>query len=320
MRFKLLYLILITFVMVINSQPLKVSSGKIQRHEAFKSNFIPSRNIDVWLPEGYNEKKRYPVLYMHDGQMLYDAGTTWNQQEWGVDETASRLIASGEVPPFIVVGIWNSGPGRHSEYFPQRPYEEMNLRDKDPLLRRVRNLQKAFFTAPITSDRYLKFIVTELKPFIDKTYRTKKDAPNTFIAGSSMGGLISMYALCEYPKVFGGAACLSTHWPGVNEHENNPIPESFYQYLAKYLPDPVKAKNKIYFDYGTATLDSIYEPYQLKVDSVMRARNYTEKNWITKKFEGKDHSENAWSERLDIPLKFLMKKEPQKKLQLPFIK
>ena len=83
------------------------------------------------------------------------------------------------------------------------------------------------FPVPVQSDAYLKFLVTELKPFIDSTFSVATDRSNTFIAGSSMGGLISMYAVCEYPAVFGGAACLSTHWPGIFTAENNPIPEAF---------------------------------------------------------------------------------------------
>ena len=156
------------------------------------------------------------------------------------------------------------------------------------------------------SDLYLKFLVTELKPFIDKTFATKKDRENTFIAGSSMGGLISMYAICEYPKVFGGAACMSTHWPGIFSVENNPIPDAFINYLKSNLPNP--KNHKIYFDYGDQTLDALYKPYQEKVDIVMKAKGFTDKNWSTQFFPGKDHSENSWHERLAIPLVFLLGK------------
>ena len=128
---------------------------------------------------------------------------------------------------------------------------------------------------------------------------------NTFIAGSSMGGLISMYGLCEYPNVFGGAACLSTHWPGTFSSENNPIPEAFKNYLQSKLKK-IK-KNKIYFDYGNQTLDAMYPPLQQKVDEMMKANGLTENNWITKYFPGKDHSEKSWAERLHFPLEFLLK-------------
>ena len=152
---------------------------------------------------------------------------------------------------------------------------------------------------------YLKFLVPELKPFIDKTFSTKRNAKNTFSAGSSMGGLISIYAICEYPKVFGGAACLSTHWPGIFSTENNPIPDSFVGYLKQNLPNP--KTHKIYFDYGDQTLDALYKPLQQKVDLVMIEKGFTSKNWMTRFFPGENHSEKSWKERLDIPLEFLLK-------------
>jgi predicted alpha/beta superfamily hydrolase len=159
----------------------------------------------------------------------------------------------------------------------------------------------------VQSDNYLKFLVKELKPFIDKKYATNETSAATFIAGSSMGGLISVYALCEYPKVFGGAACLSTHWTGIFKADN-PFPKAMQVYLKMYLPE---AKNhKIYFDYGTETLDAMYEPFQLQVDSIMMSKTYSIKNndWKTQKFEGENHSELAWSKRVKIPLEFLLRK------------
>lgn len=115
-----------------------------------------------------------------------------------------------------------------------------------------------------------------------------------------MGGLISCYAISEYPEVFGGAACLSTHWPAING--------VFLNYVKTNLPDP--QNHKIYFDYGTQTLDSLYEPYQLIVDSLMIKRGYNKNvNWLTRKFEGAKHDENSWKSRLHIPLEFLLGKE-----------
>ncbi|WP_293871513.1 alpha/beta hydrolase-fold protein [Flavobacterium sp.] len=151
---------------------------------------------------------------------------------------------------------------------------------------------------------YLKFLTSELKPFIDKAFSTKNDVANTFIAGSSMGGLISMYAICEYPLVFGGAACISTHWPGTFSSDKNPIPNAFIKYLKKNLPNP--KTHKIYFDYGDKTLDSLYPTLQKGVDKIMKEKGFTNKNWITKFFPGKDHSEASWHERFHIPLEFLL--------------
>ena len=121
-----------------------------------------------------------------------------------------------------------------------------------------------------------------------------------------MGGLISMYAICEFPNVFGGAACLSTHWPGTFTVINNPIPNAFAKYMKTNLPNP--KKNKLYFDYGDQTLDALYPPLQQRIDSVMQLRGYDARNWETKFFAGDDHSERAWAKRLHIPLLFLLKK------------
>ncbi len=292
--------------MVSTAQEIKVSSGRIERFLNFKSDYVDARNIDVWLPNGYTDKEKYAVLYMHDGQMLYDAETSWNKQVWEVDEVAGKLIAENKTRKFIVVGIWNNGLKRHQEYFPEKAYKNISEADKEYISNYLIQRAKIEVVFNPISDDYLKFIVTELKPFIDKTFATKANAANTFIAGSSMGGLISMYAICEYPDVFGGAACLSTHWSGIYQIENNPVPQAFYNYLKSNLPNP--KNHKIYFDYGDKTLDALYPTLQKQVDIIMRKKGFTSKNWITKFFPGKDHSESAWRERLDIPLEFLLRK------------
>ncbi|MEK7724583.1 MAG: hypothetical protein AAB336_09570, partial [Acidobacteriota bacterium] len=125
-----------------------------------------------------------------------------------------------------------------------------------------------------------------------------------------MGGLISIYAICEYPNIFGGAAGISTHLPMVAADIGNEkieiIAGSFRQYLEKHLP---KANSrKIYFDYGDQTLDAYYPPLQKRVDELMKAKSWTEKTWITKFFAGENHSEKAWAKRLSVPLEFLLKK------------
>ena len=288
------------------AQEVKVISGKVIRFPNFKSRFVDARNVDVWLPDGYAEDQQYAVLYMHDGQMLFDPETTWNKQSWGVDVTAGKLIKDNKIPAFIVVGISNNTEKRHAEYFPQKPYKSLTKTQRDTI---TKQLQKAGRTSadfkPI-SDLYLKFLVKELKPFIDKTFSTKKNAANTFIAGSSMGGLISLYAICEFPKVFGGAACISTHWPGTFAVKNNPIPAAFFDYMKKHLPNP--KNHTIYFDHGDQTLDALYPSLQKKADLVMIEKSFTTKNWMTKSFPGKDHSEASWRERLHVPLEFLMKR------------
>lgn len=285
----------------------QVSSGRIERVENFQSSYITARNIDIWLPDGYSPTKKYAVLYMHDGQMLYDASTTWNKTAWEVDDVLSRLQKNGRIKDLIVVGIWNGDKSRHPDYFPQKPFEKLSKANKKRIYAAARANGIAVFNGyQIQSDRYLKFLVNEVKPYIDSQYSVLTDAPNTFIAGSSMGGLISLYALCEYPTVFGGAACLSTHWPGIFSMEANPIPDAFFAYMNKHLP---KANtHKLYFDYGDQTLDALYPPLQQKADAILKAKGYTEAYWITRFYPGADHSEKSWQARLHIPFEFLFGK------------
>lgn len=291
----------------VTAQLPAVVAGKIVRVENFESKYVTARNIDIWLPEGYNGKKKYAVLYMHDGQMLYDSAGSWNKQSWDVDDVITRLTREKKIFDVIVVGVWNGGPSRHPDYFPQKPFESLPQSQRDGIYQAARtNGVSVFGDGKIQSDNYLKFLVTELKPYIDNAYATRKNRKNTFVAGSSMGGLISMYALCEYPDTFGGAACLSTHWPGIFSMENNPIPDAFVAYLQQHLPDP--KTHKLYFDYGTETLDALYPPLQQKVDAVMKSKGWTSKNWMTREFKGEDHSERAWRKRLEIPLVFLLAK------------
>ncbi len=282
---------------IVSAQSLpKVTSGTLERIESFQSRHVDPRHIDIWLPDGYGPGKRYKVLYMHDGQMLFDAATTWNKQSWGVDVTMGRLINENRIPDTIVVGIWNNNALRHAEYFPEKflPFLAEPVRTQF-----IREALKGRARA----DAYLRFLVEELKPVIDAKYLTRTEAASTFIMGSSMGGLISIYAMNEYPEVFGGAAGLSTHWPGAGK-PNAALPLAAYNYLRDHLAPP--ENHRLYMDYGTIELDALYGVYQAFVDEIVRDRGYTEANWLSRRFDGQGHNENAWAGRLDIPLVFLM--------------
>jgi enterochelin esterase-like enzyme len=280
------------------------ASGTIQRAENFPSKYVAARNIDIWLPANYNPNKKYAVLYMHDGQNLYDSNTTWNYQSWDVDDVLDKLMQAQTIQDVLVVGIWNGQQSRHAEYFPQKPFESLLPAEKDSITAELQIAARTKEGFTPTSDNYLQFLVEELKPYIDSTYSTYTDRAHTFIAGSSMGGLISLYAICEYPKVFGGAACFSTHWPGTFRVDNNPVPEAFVRYMRDHLPDP--SSHRLYFDYGDQGLDALYPPLQTKADAVMKAKGFSEKNWITRYFPGENHSERAWNKRLHIPMLFLL--------------
>ena len=152
-----------------------------------------------------------------------------------VDEVASQLMHENKVNDFIVVAIWNIPNLRHMDLYP-KTLRIAFKRVKRENSNRSQKSQFPFDDSKINSDNYLKFIVEELKPYIDKKVFGFTTANQTAIMGSSMGGLISMYALCEYPNVFGKAACLSTHWIGFREFENNPIPESFSRIWKRNYP------------------------------------------------------------------------------------
>jgi len=277
-------------------------NGELIKIESFPSVYVASRTILVWLPSDYDSTKKYAVVYMHDGQMLFDSTITWTQKEWKVDETMTRLLKNHDIRDAIVVGIPNSGINRWAEYVPQ-----VILDNLPPESREI--VESRWLNHNPSSDHYLKFITTELKPFIDHHYSTLSDVSNTFIMGSSMGGIISLYAICEYPDVFGGAGCLSTHWPlnipgGDDTGIDFDVPSLFRHYLSTHLPSP--SNHKIYFDYGSTTLDAVYKPYQTLVDSLMIQKGYTSKNWMTREFPGEEHSEVAWAKRLHVPLEFLL--------------
>ncbi|WP_115461111.1 alpha/beta hydrolase [Winogradskyella aurantiaca] len=280
----------------------QLASGTLQRL-MIPSDFIEDRPVDVWLPADYSDENSYAVLYMHDGQMLFDSTTTWNKQEWKVDEWASQLMDEGETKDFIVVGIHNISEIRWFDLFPQKAWDYLDPKVADSIVAKT----KADSTyRDLKGDNYLIFLTKELKPIIDEEYSVRTDKENTFVAGSSMGGLMSMYAISEYPEVFQGAACISTHWVGAMPQENNPFPDAIFQYMAENFP---KAGNNLaYFDYGNETLDQYYPQYAPRVDAILTEKGYTEKDSQNLFFEGTNHSENAWNQRLDKPFIFLLGK------------
>jgi enterochelin esterase-like enzyme len=288
----------------LQAQIPRSSSGRIERIDSFQSQYVTPRNVDVWLPEGYDPAKKYAVLYMHDGQMLFDSTITWNKQCWQVDETISKLIAARKIEPYIVVGIWNGGITRHPDYFPQKPFDGLTQTEKDQITRELQEKGRTQAIFQPQSDNYLRFLVAELKPFIDKRYSTYTDAAHTAIAGSSMGGLISLYAICEYPSVFGKAAGLSTHWPGTFSVDGNPFISAMRRYLQENLPDP--KTHRIYLDGGDQELDALYPPLLKAVEIILRQKGYTDSTGRSRVITGTGHSERAWSARLGNVVLYLL--------------
>lgn len=261
---------------------------------------VPARGITppkvvVWLPPGYDAtKRRYDVVYMHDGQNLFDPKRSNFNKVWAADKSALRLIGAGKVDPFIIVGIDHPGPDRGRQYFPA------------PMLDLVSNDVRAELTksgnGPILADAYLEFLTAELKPIIDQRFRTKPDRRHTAIAGSSMGGLISLYAISAYPQIFGVAGCVSTHWPlgnpGWDDAQRGSIFEAWRHFVAQILGKP--KGRKIWFDHGTATLDAFYQTYQDVVDRALIDNGWKKgRDFQSTAYPGAAHEENAWAARLD---------------------
>lgn len=274
------------------------TNNNIIEIKGFKSNYVAPRNLSIWLPPGYDEEKTagYPVLYMHDGQNLFDSLYSYGGKDWGVDEWIPKLVSENKIPPVIVVGIWNTHY-RFREYNPSKPFNTL----PDSLKQLITNE----YGGPALGDEYLKFIVTELKPYIDSVYNTQPERDNTIIMGSSMGGLISAYALVEYPDIFSKAGCLSTHWPVLLQFNDSSISYSNVQHIAAHLPKDDRFK--IYFDRGTETLDAWYGDAQQMMDNYLIQQGVQkDKQWKSMVFNGDAHNELYWNQRLDIPLVFLL--------------
>jgi len=283
----------------------QVSAGTIVDLGVVQSRYADPRRVVVWLPSGYEPHgPKYAVLYMHDGQNLFDTKTAGFGMEWQIDETLDRLILEKKVRPTIVVGIWST-PKRLQEYVPSKAF--------NGLPPEYRQKVRALYGGDPLSDGYLKFLVRELRPMIDQRFNVKTDAADTAIMGSSMGSLISLYAIDEYPKVFGAAAMMSTHWPlfmtpdgkSVGNEEYEVVSSAFERYVTPALPDP--RTHRLYFDHGSETLDAVYARYQDRVDAVVARRGYHKwLDWMSLSFPGEKHNEISWASRVAVPLQFLL--------------
>ena len=284
-----------------------VFAGRVVHYESVASRRVDPRKVSVWLPPGYDAGVgRYNVLYMHDGQNLFDPATA-PFGEWGVDEILSGMIARGEVPPTIVVGVWNTRK-RYSEYAPTDLFETVRQPTRGGLAAETH--------FPLQGDDYLSFLCDELKPLVDRTYRTRPQRRFTSTMGSSMGGLISFYAGMKRPEVFGQVGCVSIHWPlGVGDSGGVPadvwkadLLQALTDYLRRNLPRAgARNATRWYFDGGTVGLDAAYAPYQAHVDAIYAAKGYVQgRDILSRSYPGATHNEAAWRARLPIPLKFLL--------------
>ena len=262
-------------------------TGDVRLHKSFHSAILKNdRDIIVYLPPGYDAdtKKRHPVFYMGDGQNIFDGATSFIPgQEWRVDEVAQSLIQAGKIEPLIVVGIYNAGAERVNEYTAAQDQK---------------------YKAGGKADLYGRFLVEEVKPFIDRTYRTKTAAKNTGLGGSSLGGLISLYLGLKYPVVFTRIAVVS---PSVWWADNQ---------IVHYTEDQTrKPPLRIWLDIGTKEGRDAKEA-QATVDGArLLEKALVKKGWQVGRdlkyfeVEGAEHNEKAWAARIDQILEFLFPKK-----------
>lgn len=255
-------------------------TGTLRYHRDFKSRALGNkRTLAVWLPPSYaaSGSKRYPVIYMHDGQNLFDKATAFIGEEWGADEAAAALAAQAPALEAIIVGVYNTGE-RSAEYTPHRDAARGGGKGRE----------------------YARFIVKEVKPFIDASYRTLPGRRHTSVAGSSLGGLISLYLLLEYPGVFSGAGVLSPslYWA------DRALP-------ALAAKKAAAGKMKIWLSMGTEEGEGAERAAALedarKLRGVLLGKGFAEnKDLVYVEDQGARHSEKYWAGQVPALLRFLL--------------
>ena len=244
-------------------------TGTVKYYHNFESHDLKyTRDVMVWLPPSYNKSpnKKYPVLYVHDGQNVFAPNSIYNG-EWRMDETADSLMRAGKTHEFIMVAIDNT-KDRWVEY-----------------------------SGTPEGMAYINFIINNLKPFIDKNYRTKPDRGNTAAIGSSMGGLISFYMVWLHPEVFSKAACLSSGFAYDDGHIVDVVAAS-----SKKIPG-----TRIYLDCGDQELDEFFLTDNNRMDALLE-KKHPEVKLMYRVYKGAAHNEYAWAKRLSVPLTFLFGK------------
>jgi enterochelin esterase-like enzyme len=270
---------------------------QLQRISYEQCGQLAGRKVDIWIPKNLSPGTPLAVMYAHDGQNLFDPNSSYGGESWLLHETAQSLIDAGKIKPVMIVGIWNSSQ-RFREYLPA-PAVNGLLPDAREKLAKERG-------DSALSDAYLDWITQELKPFIDSNFPTYGDMENTYMIGSSMGGLISSYSLSRHHQLFIGAACLSTHWPISLSINDTSLSGPYRRYLAQQLPR--SGRHKLWMDYGTATLDAWYEPHQVAFNKLLLTQKTwkNSQNYMCKKYENAPHNEQAWRARSAEVLTFLL--------------
>jgi predicted alpha/beta superfamily hydrolase len=273
--------ICLALTLVPAQQRVQSLTGNIRHHNNFESKILGNkRNLIVYLPPDYdaNPSRRYPVLYMHDGQNIFDGMTSYiPNMEWQADETAERLIKAGKIEPIIIVGVDNGQVERANEYLPTKA-------------------QTQFAKEPIggKADLYGDMLEREVMPLINSTYRTKTGAANTGILGSSFGGVVSYYLGTTRPNVYSrlGVVSPSIWW------DDRVLIKKTNAWKSK---PPVK----IWLDMGTKEgYEGLKDARNLKW-ALIRKGFVLGKDLSYMEDSGAMHNEAAWSKRMEPILLFL---------------
>jgi predicted alpha/beta superfamily hydrolase len=246
----------------------------------------PRRHVEIWLPPGYDSSTgRYPVLYMSDGQNLFDPRIATTGVDWGVDEAVVRLVERGIMPPVIVVGVWSTAD-RAPEYSP-------------------------WHRAP----DYARFLIEELMPRVDSQFRTLTGPANTAAMGSSMGGLLSFYLVTHHQDRFGACGCVSTHFPLSEAVVARYFPDLVNTSAPDTTPYVVRdierglrppAAARYWFDFGGQGLDSAYGPTHEIVRAWLERQGRVEgRDFVVRRYPEATHNEASWRARVEDPLTFL---------------
>lgn len=291
----------------------EVSAGRVISWPELDSGAAGPLTVWIWLPPGYDAKasERFPVLYMHDGQNLFDRKLTAYDQEWQMDEAISRLHRQGDLRRWIIVGV-QSPKSRYRALFPEKFLALLS----PSMRKRVVDLDIGEPKGEFAGDAYARFLALTVKPRVDREFRTLAGPGDTAVMGSSMGGLMAFYVMAEYPNLFGQAAAVSMHAAlasaseeGV-DHERAALDAAdvFRRYLASSAMKP--GANRLYIDHGTGTNDGSYGPYSAALVKVFNENGWGVPNFVFRTFAGAEHNETAWAQRVDIPLAFLDARDP----------
>lgn len=266
-----------------------IAAGTLRAYDVRSEQMKRTLKVDIWTPDGYaKDGKKHPVLYMHDGQNVIKKASMSNHA-WEMDKVVTRLGEQIAAP--IVVMIYCSDATRNADYMPANWWSLLPEEQTSITVPGENTIKKA------NSREYIDFIAETLKPWVDKTFATESDAAHTFVGGSSMGALVSVYAVQYRPDIFGGAMALS--YPSLAE---------WWDWQKRTFSEQMPAANsvRLYIDAGTGDLDKTFFPYFDEIGSTLTAAGWDEQHLQTPVFPGANHSEKDWAARLDVPLTFLL--------------